>query len=221
MTMASRPIQAASIDPHLEAIDVRPERGSRFRRAAQRGWEWVLTSPSRMRLSHVGRGVRLAPPIWTHNERSIRIGDYANIWHHARIIALNTAPNEIRIDIAARVAIHPYVHIAAIRRVTIGEGALFASNVYVSDHDHDWRDPDDPPISNGRVLAAPVVIGPRVWLGERVCVLRGVSIGEGTIVGAGSVVTRSLPARCIAVGSPARVIRRWDDAGRRWIGVDQ
>jgi len=109
VTMASRPIQAASIDPHLEAIDVRPERGSRFRRAAQRGWEWVLTSPSRMRLSHVGRGVRLAPPIWTHGERSIRIGDYANIWHHARIIALNTAPNEIRIDIAARVAIHPYV----------------------------------------------------------------------------------------------------------------
>ena len=42
----------------------------------------------------------------------------------------------------------------------------------------------------------------------------GVTIGENTVVGAGSVVTRDLPANCIAVGSPARVLRYLDDKDR-------
>ena len=71
-----------------------------------------------------------------------------------------------------------------------------------------------------RVLASPVEIGANVWLGERVCVLRGVTIGEGSIVGAGSVVTKDIPPRSIAVGAPARVIRRWDEAAHRWVPVD-
>jgi acetyltransferase-like isoleucine patch superfamily enzyme len=40
-----------------------------------------------------------------------------------------------------------------------------------------------------------------------VTVLKGVTIGAGTVVGAGSIVTKSLPARCVAVGNPARVIK--------------
>lgn len=55
--------------------------------------------------------------------------------------------------------------------------------------------------------AAPIEIGDNVWLGGGVIVCAGVSIGANTVVGAGSVVTRDLPARVLAVGNPARVIR--------------
>jgi acetyltransferase-like isoleucine patch superfamily enzyme len=44
----------------------------------------------------------------------------------------------------------------------------------------------------------------------------GVHIGEMSIIGANSVVTESIPARSIAVGSPARVIRQWNDATDAW-----
>jgi lipopolysaccharide O-acetyltransferase len=209
----------AAATPGYEVVDVRSTRGSAAKRIALRLYELARTMRIRGRLGALGSGVRLAPPIWTHGERSIAIGDGVNIWHHARIIALNAEPGITRIEIGAKAAIHPYAHIAAIRSVRIGPGALFASNVYISDHDHDWRDPEDPPITNGRVLAAPVEIGPNVWLGERVCVLRGVVIGEGAIVGAGSIVTKSLPARCIAVGAPARVIRVWNEERRAWLPV--
>lgn len=47
-----------------------------------------------------------------------------------------------------------------------------------------------------------------VWLGGGVIVLAGVSIGDNTVVGAGAVVTRDLPADVVAVGNPARVVRR-------------
>lgn len=53
-----------------------------------------------------------------------------------------------------------------------------------------------------------IVLEDNVWLGLHVQLLDGVTIGEGTIVGAGAVVTKSLPANCIAVGVPARVVRQ-------------
>lgn len=54
---------------------------------------------------------------------------------------------------------------------------------------------------------APITIHDGVILSMRVIVLPGVEIGERTTVGAGAVVSRSLPARCVAVGVPARVIK--------------
>ena len=47
-----------------------------------------------------------------------------------------------------------------------------------------------------------------MWLGGGVIVCPGVTIGENTVVGAGAVVTRDLPAGVVAVGNPARVVRR-------------
>ena len=53
-----------------------------------------------------------------------------------------------------------------------------------------------------------VHLGDHVWLGVRAVVLKGVEIGPGSVIGAGAVVSRSIPANCIAVGVPARVVRR-------------
>jgi maltose O-acetyltransferase len=58
--------------------------------------------------------------------------------------------------------------------------------------------------------AQPITIGANVWLGGGVIVLPGVTIGENTVVGSGAVVTRDLPANVVAVGNPARIVRRLD-----------
>jgi maltose O-acetyltransferase len=55
------------------------------------------------------------------------------------------------------------------------------------------------------------VIGNDVWLGARVFVNAGVTIGAGSVVSAGSVVTKSLPPGSVAVGNPARIVRRRED----------
>ncbi len=57
------------------------------------------------------------------------------------------------------------------------------------------------------MFSAPVRIGARAWLGMRVLVLPGVEIGEDAIVASGAVVSKSLPARAVAAGVPARVLR--------------
>jgi acetyltransferase-like isoleucine patch superfamily enzyme len=86
--------------------------------------------------------------------------------------------------------------------VEIGAAALIADDVYISDFDHQ-HDRLDRPIKDQGIDKARVRIGDDVWLGVRSVVTRGVVIGPGTVVGANSVVTRDLPARTVAVGTPA------------------
>lgn len=57
---------------------------------------------------------------------------------------------------------------------------------------------------------APVVIGDNVFIGMHCLILKGVTIGENSIIGAGSVVTKDIPANCVAAGVPCKVIRYLD-----------
>ncbi|KAL0058754.1 hypothetical protein AAF712_014562 [Marasmius tenuissimus] len=54
----------------------------------------------------------------------------------------------------------------------------------------------------------PIVIGDDVWIGSNVQVMPGVIIGKGCTIGAGSVVTKDIPEYSVAVGCPARVIKK-------------
>jgi acetyltransferase-like isoleucine patch superfamily enzyme len=58
--------------------------------------------------------------------------------------------------------------------------------------------------------AQPIRIGRNVWIGFDACVLPGVTIGEGAVIGARSVVVEDVPPFSVAVGNPARVIRKLD-----------
>jgi acetyltransferase-like isoleucine patch superfamily enzyme len=62
--------------------------------------------------------------------------------------------------------------------------------------------------TNGPEFGGPIEIGEDCWLGGNVIVLPGVTIGRGCTVGAGSVVTKDIPAFHVAVGNPARIIRK-------------
>jgi acetyltransferase-like isoleucine patch superfamily enzyme len=119
------------------------------------------------------------------------------------------------------VQMNDYVHITAGENVTIGNNVLIASKVYISDTTHgeysanEHSLPFDAPVARS-LSFKPVVIEDNVWLGEGVCVLPGVTIGFGTIVGANAVVTKSIPAMSIAVGAPAKVIKKFNQASGIW-----
>jgi maltose O-acetyltransferase len=94
-----------------------------------------------------------------------------------------------------------------VARVTIGDDVQVGTYVQLLTPTH----PLEPELRRERWEAAePITIGDNVWLGGGVVVCPGVSIGEGTVVGAGAVVTHDLPARVLAVGVPARVVRPLD-----------
>ena len=93
--------------------------------------------------------------------------------------------------------------------ITIGDNTLFGPNVNINTAEH----PLSPGLRrNALQYNKPVHIGNNVWLGAGVIVLAGVTIGDNTVVGAGSVVTKDLPANCVAVGTPAKVVREITEA---------
>lgn len=75
----------------------------------------------------------------------------------------------------------------------------------------DGWEQDAPPLSE-LPIKGDTVIGNDVWIGQNAVILSGVNIGDGAIVGANSVVGSDIPPYSIAVGNPAKVIRkRFDD----------
>ncbi|KAJ9194987.1 hypothetical protein DTO021D3_793 [Paecilomyces variotii] len=91
--------------------------------------------------------------------------------------------------------------------VTIGSRTMFGPNVSLFSGTH----PLDPALRNGTEgpeLGKEIHIGEDCWIGGNVIILPGVTIGKGATIGAGSVVTKNVPAFHLAVGSPARVIRK-------------
>lgn len=91
-----------------------------------------------------------------------------------------------------------------VARISIGDDVQIGPNVQLLTATH----PLEPgPRRDKWEAAEPITIGDNVWLGGGVIVCPGVTIGADTVVGAGSVVTRDLPPRVLAIGSPARVVR--------------
>jgi acetyltransferase-like isoleucine patch superfamily enzyme len=99
--------------------------------------------------------------------------------------------------------------LSAAASVRLGANVLLARNVYVSDHSHRFDDTTLPVLAQGIANVAPVEIGDGAWLAENVVVLPGVRIGRGSVIGANSVVADDVPDYCVAVGQPARIIRRF------------
>ena len=64
--------------------------------------------------------------------------------------------------------------------------------------------------SNEGTKSAPIEIEDDVWVGAHSIILKGVTIGARSIIGAGSVVTKSIPADCVAAGNPCKVIKQYE-----------
>ena len=93
------------------------------------------------------------------------------------------------------------VTICASLSILIGDNVKIGDNSYIYDTDFH-------PISPAEAtVQSPVIIGNNVWIGANAMILAGAQIGDHAVVGAGSVVKGPIPARSIAVGNPAKVVK--------------
>jgi lipopolysaccharide O-acetyltransferase len=152
----------------------------------------------------------------------VEIGSRFTTGVGCRIEAFPIDQKSTVLRIGNNVQINDYVHITAVSNVKIGNNVLMASKVYISDSTHGSYSgnsldshPESIPIDRPLTYEN-VVIADNVWIGEHVSILPGVSIGRGTIIGANSVVTKSLPEYVIAVGIPAKPIKRFNLTTQHW-----
>lgn len=92
-------------------------------------------------------------------------------------------------------------------RITIGNDVRIASHAIIIAGNHRFDD-ESQPIRMQGVDFAPITIEDDVWIAGRVNITAGVTIGKGSVIGGGSVVTRDIPPYSVAVGVPAKVVKR-------------
>lgn len=111
------------------------------------------------------------------------------------------------IEIGENVLLDDYCYVMAQEKIIIGKNTQVAAFCYITDFNHRF-DKRKKLITNQGYAKKPVVIEEDVWLGTHCVILSGVRIDRGCVVGAGSVVVKNIPAYSIAVGNPARVIKK-------------
>jgi len=99
--------------------------------------------------------------------------------------------------------------------VSIGNNVIFAQNIVVSGLNHEYRDVTMP-IHEQKVTVAPIVVEDECWIAANVVITAGVTIGKHSVIAAGAVVTKSIPPYSVAVGNPARVIKKYNFDSKEW-----
>lgn len=125
--------------------------------------------------------------------------------------------HEPEIRIGERVRVTRNLTLQCASRIIIEDDALLASDIVMIDYNHGKSPLTDSYVMNQLELTGGIHIGRGAWIGNNVIVIGGVEIGEKAIIGAGSVVTKSIPPYSIAVGNPARVIKRYDFDSDMWV----
>ncbi len=130
------------------------------------------------------------------NFSNVEIGENSLILDH---VYMRAGANG-HITLGGNVAINSFAKFFGHGGITVGNYSQIGPGSLLTTTQHD--------ISNAmEVIYEPIELGEWVWVGANCTILSGVKIGDRTVVGAGSVVTKSLPANCVAVGVPARVIK--------------
>lgn len=131
-----------------------------------------------------------------------------------------TGENECKLVIKDGCFIGHFNHIYATGKIVIENDVLTADKVYISDNLHRYEDIGNPIHKQPIKQNGHVTIGEGSWLGENVCVL-GASVGKHCVIGANSVVTHNIPDYCVAVGSPAIIIKRYNFESQLWEKTDK
>ncbi|WP_373599090.1 sugar O-acetyltransferase [Paraclostridium bifermentans] len=90
-------------------------------------------------------------------------------------------------------------------KINIGDNVMFGPGVHIYTAYHPI---DSTSRISGIEYGSPVNIGDNVWIGGKTIINPGVNIGENTVIGSGSVVVKDIPANCVAVGNPCKVIKK-------------
>lgn len=135
---------------------------------------------------------------------SVTLGNKVKIYRNSII---ETGKNA-KVSIGDNSSIHPRCQLNAyLADIIIGNHVMIAANCSFYSYDHGIA-LDTPTRTQAITAKGPIIIDDEAWIGTGVIILSGVTIGKGAIIGAGSVVTKNVPENSIAVGNPAKVIKK-------------
>jgi acetyltransferase-like isoleucine patch superfamily enzyme len=153
--------------------------------------------------------VKLPYKIW--NPQLLTIGNDVFISENAYFAISNYYRGHSycpKVTIGDRTCIGGRFFLASCNSISIGSDVMISENVFVTDHDHSYKELSKPIMNQNLVSKGPVVIGDGSFIGINSVILSGVKIGKHVFVGASSVVTKDIPSYSVAAGNPAMIIKK-------------
>jgi acetyltransferase-like isoleucine patch superfamily enzyme len=174
---------------------------------------WILNY---LRFKKLGFRSYIDHALKINGSKNIIVGSKVYVGYNSWLAALPlTGEKECTLEIGDGTSIGNFNHIYATKRITIGKNVLTADKVYIADNLHGYKDINLPIMKQPIKQINIVEIGDGTWLGENVCII-GVKIGKNCVIGANSVVTKDIPDYSVAVGSPAKIIKRYNFKTKLW-----
>jgi acetyltransferase-like isoleucine patch superfamily enzyme len=184
----------------------------------KRFWYPIANIKNRFLFGAYGKDVYVEPGVVINRPRYAHLGDRVRIKQFTNI---NLHPpyresKEGLLFIGNDVSIAQGCIISAYGRIEIGENTLISPYTLITDNS---RKPGDVsiPSKDQEVVLGHVHVGADCFIGFNSCILMNVTIGKHCIIGALSVVNKDIPPYSVAVGAPAKVVKRFDFNRREWV----
>jgi acetyltransferase-like isoleucine patch superfamily enzyme len=185
-------------------------------------WRYFQNAKNKLIFGSYGRNVYFFPGVRIARPKYISIGDHVTIGNDTDIYVHPPGKDSkgFIIQIGNNVHIGRNNIIGARESIILEENILMGPHVMIGDHSHRYEDVDVPVKEQAATETGPVRIGRDSWIGANVFILPNVTIGRHAVIGANAVVNRDIPGFSVAVGVPARVIKRYDFDLKQWVRVD-
>ena len=148
----------------------------------------------------------------------IELGNNVFIGDNARIQGITCYEGirfEPRIILGDNVSIQQNIHLTCAQQIIIGSNTAIAANVTITDIHHPYDDVTIP-IERQELMVKSVSIGESCKIYNNAIILPGTKIGKHVTIGGNSVVNGNIPDYCVAVGSPARIVKRYNFKSNKW-----
>ncbi len=157
-----------------------------------------------------GKKIAIDGNVVVRHSSAIAIGDAVHLQNGVWLNAISPQ-SKPSIEIQNGCDIGRFCFISAVSSVILEQDVLLSPNVIISDHSHEITILDRSILRSGITSSKPVRLKKGCWVGANSVILPGVTIGEHAVIGANSVVRKSVPDFCVAVGSPAKIVKNLSD----------
>jgi acetyltransferase-like isoleucine patch superfamily enzyme len=178
---------------------------------------WFLgTFFRRLKLKKIGILSYFAEPVFIYGGRRISIGNKVRIFPGARMETHNNGS----IIIGNNISIGQNLHlISSNEKLEICGETTISGSVFITNIDHDYTE-IDVHILDQRYIVKTTFIGQNCFIGYGAVIQAGTILGKQCIVGANSVVRGEFPDYCVIVGSPAKIVKRYNLESKTWEKTD-
>lgn len=176
---------------------------------------WFL---HKMSYKQFGKKSIIYKPLFITGKKYISIGKNVTIRNNARIECIskwNQKQYDPLITIGDNTIFEQDSHIISNAKLEIGANCLFSARVFITTCEHNYNKIGVPIIQQD-LSDQSVSIGNNCFIGMDAKIFPGVKIGENVIIGSNAIVMEDIPSFSVAIGAPAKVIKKYDFNEKKW-----